>query len=69
MHYAVSSKMVKSENYDYLKSFVKEHLDQRLVDPNPCILDENTATAAASLANALEIMVEAHKNNKDTEVA
>jgi hypothetical protein len=39
VHYAVSSKIQKSNTYDYLKSFIKEHLDQRLIDGNPCVLD------------------------------
>lgn len=46
VHYAVSNKLKNSRSYDYLKSFVKEHLDEKLVDPNPCVLDESTATAA-----------------------
>jgi hypothetical protein len=69
VHYAVSSKLKKSDGYDYLKSFVKEHLDLRLVDPNPCVLDENVSTAAAALSNAFEVMIEAYKNKRDTEVA
>lgn len=69
VHYAVSSKMKKSKSFNYLKSFVKEQLDQRLVDPNPCILEDNVSTAALSLANSFEIMIEAYKNKRDSEVA
>ena len=69
VYYAVTSKVQNSSNYGHLMSFVKDHLEERLVDPNPCIFDENTSTAAQALANAFEKMIDAYKNKREGEVA
>lgn len=47
VHYAVANKLTqKASAYDELKSFVKDHLENALIDPNPIVLADSNAAAA-----------------------
>lgn len=68
VHYVIAKKLYESECYDSVSSFVKEHLEQRLIDPNPVVLSDSAAQSAESLANGFDLIIEAYTTKRDTEV-
>ena len=69
VHYAISKKLEGLQSYNELVSFVKDHLEQRLISPEPCSFTDDITESAKSLTKAFEQLIEAYKNKRDTEVA
>lgn len=68
VHWAVANKVMNSNSYDDLRSFVKDNLEQRIIDPTPIVLDDATASAAESLNRGFQMLIDAYENKKHSEV-
>lgn len=60
VHFALSKQVYEGESYDYLRGFLKEHLEDKLIDTNPIVFDTNQQKAAEALTNGFEMLIEAY---------
>jgi hypothetical protein len=68
VHFAMSKAVYNGNGYGQLRSFLKDHLEDKLIDTNPIVFDSATAAAAESLAQGFDQLIEAYETKKNTDV-
>ena len=64
----MSKKVYNGDSYDTLRSFLKEHLEDKLIDTTPVVFEDSTAAAAEALSGGFDMLMEAYEDKKQNDV-
>lgn len=54
VHFAMTKAVYNGSSYGNLRSFLKDHLEDKLIDTNPIVFDTGLNAAAETLANGFD---------------